>query len=193
MKQGNQVSNGPVLSIVIIGSVLIMDQVSKWLALVTVVATSTKTIVVTVFLNIVLVWNSGISFGLFNTYSLYNAYILVTIACVIILILVIWLQRTHVLAVRIGLSLVIGGAIGNILDRLYHRGVVDFLDFHLGHLHWPAFNIADLAVTLGSILLVISTVSFHRLGSNEPTSDLSAKGAVSLQGKHLLFGKRKRK
>ncbi len=110
------------------------------------------------FFNLVLVWNRGISFGMLNAHPEWMPWILLGLTGLMTLVLAVWLARTPRTVTRYGLSLVIGGALGNILDRLCYGAVVDFLDFHLGSLHWPAFNIADSAIFVGVALLLIDSV-----------------------------------
>jgi signal peptidase II len=72
--------------------------------------------------------------------------------------LLVWLARTREKPVALTLGLVIGGALGNIIDRLRMGGVTDFLDFHVGQYHWPAFNLADSAVCMGVVILVLMSI-----------------------------------
>ena len=104
------------------------------------------------FVNLVLVRNDGVSFGMLG--GLVPWWALVLIAAAIVGILLIWLWRTPVRLTGAGLGLVIGGALGNIVDRVRYQAVTDFLDFHLRTYHWPAFNFADVAVVCGALLLL---------------------------------------
>jgi signal peptidase II len=117
-----------------------------------------RVIPVTSFFNLVLTWNNGISFGLFNNGSNLNALILSLLAIVIVIFLIMWLRKSETKRVAIGLGLIIGGAIGNIIDRGLHGAVVDFLDFHINSYHWPAFNIADSCITIGAMILVFDSL-----------------------------------
>jgi signal peptidase II len=103
--------------------------------------------------NLVVVWNRGISFGMFN--SIPNAAIILTIvALCIVVFLCGWLAKANSKYIAIALTFVISGAFGNIIDRIINGAVADFLDFHIGLYHWPAFNLADSFVTVGAILLI---------------------------------------
>jgi signal peptidase II len=117
-----------------------------------------RVIPVTSFFNLVLTWNNGISFGLFNNGSNLNALILSLLAIAIVIFLIMWLRKSETKRVAIGLGLIIGGAIGNIIDRGLHGAVVDFLDFHINSYHWPAFNIADSCITIGAMILVFDSL-----------------------------------
>lgn len=109
------------------------------------------------FLDIVLTWNKGVGFGLLKAHSLWGILGLITIAIAISTTLFIWLWRTTDQLLLISLSMIIGGAIGNIIDRLRFGAVVDFIYVHVyifGY-HFPAFNIADSAITIGVCLLLL--------------------------------------
>ncbi len=112
------------------------------------------------FFDIVMVWNKGVSFGLFNNHGAFGPIILMLLAGAIIASFGVWLYKTGSAMVAMALSLIIGGALGNVLDRLRFGAVADFLDFHLGDLHWPAFNVADSAICIGIALLLIHSLFF---------------------------------
>jgi signal peptidase II len=133
------------------------DQATKWWVLESIMQPP-RVIPVTSFFNLVLTWNNGISFGLFNNGSNLNALILSLLAIVIVIFLIMWLRKSETKRVAIGLGLIIGGAIGNIIDRGLHGAVVDFLDFHINSYHWPAFNIADSCITIGAMVLVFDSL-----------------------------------
>ena len=114
---------------------------------------------ITPFLNLVLGWNRGISFGMLGGHDL-PPWILALFSGCITTGLIIWLLRTGDRLVATGLALIIGGALGNAFDRLRHGAVADFLDFHLADWHWPTFNMADVGVVCGAALLI--TDSFIR-------------------------------
>ncbi|HKW53189.1 MAG TPA: signal peptidase II [Stellaceae bacterium] len=121
---------------------------------------------VTGFFNLVLTWNRGMSFGLFNNDATLNAAIFTVIAAVIVGGLLVWLRRAQEPLIGIAIGLVIGGAIGNVVDRLWRGAVVDFLDFHLGDWHWFAFNLADAAICIGVGLMVIDSLLGRREAPN---------------------------
>jgi signal peptidase II len=111
--------------------------------------------VVTPFFNLVLTGNRGMSFGLFNNNAAMNTAVFTVLAAVIVIVLLVWLRRAHNTLIRVALGMIIGGAIGNVIDRLIRGAVVDFLDFHLDAWHWYAFNVADAAICLGVIALLL--------------------------------------
>ena len=140
--------------------VLVLDQITKWWVL-TDLMNPPRVIEVLPFANLVLVWNRGVSFGLFNTQSDYGPWILAALAMAVSAVLAVWLFRGPERMVGWGIGLILGGALGNVIDRLVHGAVVDFVDLHLGGAHWPAFNVADSAITVGAVLLILDSL-FHR-------------------------------
>ncbi len=102
----------------------------------------------TPYFQLVLTCNRGISFGLFNRPGI-SGLTFAILAALVILVLVFWLSRAHTRFLAAAIGLVIGGAVGNIIDRLRFGGVIDFLSFHVGAWYWPAFNVADSAICLG--------------------------------------------
>jgi signal peptidase II len=118
--------------------------------------------VMTSFFNLALTYNRGISFGLFNEGAGLNALIFSLAAAAIVGALVFWLSRVTSPFLGIAIGLIIGGAIGNVMDRIRLGAVVDFLDFHLGTLHWPAFNIADSAICIGVGAMLLDGLLLRR-------------------------------
>lgn len=106
------------------------------------------------FLNIVTLWNKGVSFGLFGNMANVNLCFTI-LSSVIVLILLYMLKNAQSSRVVFSYSLLIGGAIGNLIDRLRFGAVADFIDVHLGAYHWPAFNVADSAICISVIILAI--------------------------------------
>lgn len=142
--------------------VLLLDQLSKWW-IVAIVMQPPRVIEITPFFNLVLGWNRGISFGLFGGDGALNAWVLPVLACAVVALVTYWLMRAQTRAIGISLGLIIGGAIGNIIDRLRLGAVVDFLDVHAFGYHWPAFNVADSGITIGAALMIVSSL----LGDND--------------------------
>ena len=109
------------------------------------------------FFRLVRVENRGIAFGMFSDSSseaASRALILVSAAALILIIALLWQNQPSARLTNIGLALIFGGAAGNLVDRLTRGHVVDFLDFYVGTYHWPAFNIADSAITVGAAVLL---------------------------------------
>ena len=110
------------------------------------------------FLNIRLIWNEGIAFGLlsFNETIFYNA--LTFLILIIILIIFFMLSKSNGIK-KFSLMMILGGAIGNVYDRIFYGAVPDFIDFHIGNFHWFIFNVADIFVTLGVIFMIIIEIT----------------------------------
>jgi signal peptidase II len=106
------------------------------------------------YLNIVLIWNKGIAFGLlsFNESHFYN--ILSLIISIIVVILVIMSLKSYGFK-RYTLLMIVGGALGNLHDRIFFNAVPDFIDFHVGNFHWFIFNVSDIFITLGVIGMIV--------------------------------------
>jgi signal peptidase II len=129
------------------------DQASKfWL--IGVMYDAGSRIEVTPFFNLVMVWNRGVSFGLFQSDE-NGRWLLVGLTVAIMIGLLIWLRREDRPLARIGISGVLGGALGNVIDRASPRAAVaDFFDAHFMGYHWPAFNVADMAITVAVAVLI---------------------------------------
>ena len=106
------------------------------------------------FLNISLIWNEGIAFGLlsFDQENLYN---LLTIIIIIIILIILLMTLKSSGLKKLALMMILGGALGNIFDRIIYKAVPDFIDFHVGNFHWFIFNVSDIFITLGVVGMVI--------------------------------------
>jgi signal peptidase II len=136
----------------------LLDQATKYYFHDLLVVQGKRVIEILPFFNLVTVWNYGVSFGMFNNGSSAQALIFVALSLSIVAALVVWLRRVDQTWVAASLGLVIGGAVGNVIDRLVYGAVFDFLDVHAFGWHWPAFNVADSAITVGVALLVIDSL-----------------------------------
>jgi signal peptidase II len=114
---------------------------------------------VTSFFDYVLVWNTGISYGLFSDLPVIGLGALMAIA---IILLAIWYWRTQLLPVRTALAMIIGGALSNALDRLLYGAVADFFHFHWAEHSFYIFNLADVAISLGVLLLILDAFGINR-------------------------------
>ena len=147
--------------------VIVLDQISKplmrgWLA--------ACDIYVTPFFNLVSAWNQGVGFSLMTMRGASGPYVLSAVALLISIGLFVWMLRSHRVLPVIGLGLAIGGALGNVIDRLRHGAVFDFLQFHAAGYYFPAFNLADSALTIGVGLLVIDGLFEGRGRSKTPAT-----------------------
>ena len=134
-----------------------LDQLAKWL-LVNRVMVPPHTVRVTPFFDLVLSWNPGISFGLFRDNPEMGGWLFIAVAGLITVTLVVWLARVERGFLMLAIGLIIGGAVGNIIDRLRFGAVIDFLYFHLGEYGFPAFNVADSAITVGVALILMDSL-----------------------------------
>jgi len=132
--------------------VLALDQATK--LLVRLVFAEDLPVAVTGFFNLVLAYNKGVSFSLLTMDGPAGPYLLAGLALMIIGALIWWVRRNPRPFYALLAGLIVGGAVGNMLDRLYLGAVVDFLDFHAFGWHWPAFNVADSAVVIGALCLI---------------------------------------
>lgn len=138
--------------------VTVLDQLSKWVMLEMVMAPP-RIIPVTPFFNLVMVWNRGVSFGFLGQASPHwMPWLLSALALAIMAVLAWWLRRMTNRLMVLALGLVMGGALGNVIDRLRFGAVADFLDFHVAGVHWPAFNVADSAITVGAALILYDAI-----------------------------------
>ena len=128
----------------------------------------------TPFLDLVLTCNTGVSFGMLNRTGV-NALVFSLAAAAIIVILAAWLRRVRTTFLAVAIGFIIGGAAGNVVDRLRFGAVVDFLYFHAGSWYWPAFNLADSAICLGVAAMLLDGVLLRRGASQaKGREDLSA-------------------
>lgn len=132
---------------------LALDHASKW-GLMKLLPSPGESLEILPFFNLVMVWNPGVSFGLFQSGSPWAPWILVGIAVIIVGFLLHWLRKADTRRTAAALGLIIGGALGNMIDRVLWGAVADFFDAHIGALHWPAFNIADSAIVIGAALML---------------------------------------
>ena len=119
------------------------------------------------FLNINLVWNEGIAFGLFsfNENYLYN---ILTIIILLIIIIIFFMMIRNKGIKKYSLLMILGGALGNFYDRIFYKAVPDFIDFHISNFHWFIFNFADIFITIGVIFMII----FEFIGNNDEESKI---------------------
>ena len=137
---------------------LIFDQISKWVLLYVVDLRNIGLVEVTSFFNLRSVWNPGVSFGWLAANNEFSRYALIGFALLIVAILLIMLFRTRTWLLAVAIGLVIGGAIGNVVDRLFYGAVYDFLDFHALGYHFYTFNFADSAISVGVVLLIFDSL-----------------------------------
>lgn len=131
-------------------SVIALDQITKYMI---VTSFNNDSIEIFPFLNIVNVRNTGAAFGMFRSLGS-GFFIIISLAAIIFVVNLIMRNAYNF----IGLSLILGGAVGNLIDRLFYGKVVDFIDFSIGNFHWPAFNVADSSLTIGIGIILITSL-----------------------------------
>ena len=145
------------LGLVIASLVIVFDQLSKYYILHHFLGLNSY-IQFGDYFNVVRAWNTGVSFSMFNNYGNVGAYVLSGVAIAVVLALLKWLKTEKSKFVQIALGMIMGGAIGNVIDRLRLGAVFDFLDFHIGENHWPAFNVADSFICIGAGMIILSAI-----------------------------------
>ena len=146
----------------IITIIFSLDRISKFYIILKSETNLSSSLFTSKFLNINLIWNEGIAFGLFsfNENYLYNLLtILIVIVIFIILIMIIKSEGFK----RYALSMIFGGAVGNLYDRIFYSAVPDFIDFHIKDFHWFIFNVADIFITIGIIIMIMSEFKGNEL------------------------------
>lgn len=138
--------------------VLAADQASKWWVLEVLELDRIGQLRVTAFLNLTMVWNRGVTFGLLTSDAWWKPLALSAVALLIAALLLRWLTRAESGRVAVGLGLVLGGAVGNVIDRVRFGAVVDFVHLHAAGWHWYVFNVADSAIVCGVGLLLLDAL-----------------------------------
>ena len=137
--------------------IVLLDQVSKYWVLKT--FTPYEPVSVLPMFNITLAYNTGSAFSFLSEAGGWQRWFFAALAIIMSTIMTIWLTRLkeNETLLAVALSLILGGAIGNLIDRLFYGYVIDFLDVYYGTYHWPAFNIADSAITIGVALMLVES------------------------------------
>ncbi len=136
-------------------TIFLIDRVTKILIINLNQANKLDNYNLTPFLNFELIWNDGIAFGMlsFNEKTYYN---FITLIIIVITIIIFFMMNKAESIQKYGFMMVFGGSLGNIFDRLYYSSVPDFIDFHYNNFHWFIFNVADIFISLGVIILIYS-------------------------------------
>jgi signal peptidase II len=191
MKSGQYLIKGLVAAAAIVGA----DQYSKWLIVeqklrqveepldfpawfltrrpatdIEAMAQTYQQIEITSFFNLTMVWNKGVSFGLLNNLGDYGPLILIAVALLASMLMLVWLALTPRPLLATALSLIVGGAIGNVIDRVRFGAVADFFDLHYAGWHWPAFNIADSCIVIGAGFLLLDAFLRPKTEPAQPAS-----------------------
>ena len=143
-------------------SIILLDQLTKYTITNSLSVNSAYKILP--FFDLVNIHNKGISFGLFS--ESFPSWLIIIIVGLVIIVLIYWFFIADKIIEKWGLIIIIAGASGNFIDRLLHNHVVDFLYFHYKSYYWPAFNFADIAITIGVIILIIATYRTYKYRLN---------------------------
>ncbi len=135
--------------------VVLLDQATKSFFIYHVKEQIGMSIKITDFFSIVYAWNHGISFGIFSNYYQYSNYIFIAVNISITAYLVYLLTESRSLIERLGIAIILGGSVGNIIDRIFRGAVFDFLYFHYNDLGFPVFNLADCFINIGVFLIIV--------------------------------------
>jgi signal peptidase II len=141
--------------------VILLDQLTKWL-IVAVVMQPPRIVPILPVLDLVLVYNRGVSFGMLRAVGAWGPWLLSAGAVAIVAWLFLWQRRAGNLWIAAATGLIAGGALGNVVDRVARQAVTDFIDFHWGGWHFPAFNLADSAITVGVAVLLADALFVRR-------------------------------
>ena len=162
-----QFSKKVFIYLLIISFAFFLDRISKIYILNLAESSGAVNIPLTSFLNFILVWNTGIGFGLFS-FDGSTMYNLITILIVIVNLIIIYLMLTSNDIRGYLFSIILGGSLGNLFDRLYYSAVPDFIDFNYNNYHWFVFNVADIFISVGIMCLIFVELFFNKSNiSNE--------------------------
>ena len=143
------------INIFIVSLIFILDRISKLIIINFNQRSFSNEIFSSKFLNIHLFWNDGIAFGLLSS-NQNNFYNILTLIIVFIILLILYMAITSTGFKKYSLLMILGGALGNVFDRILYKSVPDFIDFHIGEFHWFIFNIADIFITLGVLIMILT-------------------------------------
>ena len=154
------------IDLFVILSIFLIDRISKIYVISLYGKNSSTELYVFKYFNITLIWNEGIAFGLFSfdQNNLYNLLtLIIALIAIVILIMIINSQGFK----KYALLMILGGALGNLFDRITYKAVPDFIDFHIAEFHWFIFNVADIFITMGVIFMVLLELNSNNQQKNE--------------------------
>ena len=149
------------LNSIIISFIFLTDRISKIYILKIAELESTVNIYLTPYLNLYLIWNKGIAFGLFSFEKFFIYQSISLVIFIISIVLIIMIVKSDGFK-KYSLILILGGALGNLFDRIYYSAVPDFIDLHINGFHWFIFNVADIFITIGVINLILDELFFYK-------------------------------
>ena len=146
--------------------IFLIDRVSKLLIIGSSETYEQHGISVTSFLSFNLIWNEGIAFGLFS-FEKKMYYNFLTVLIILITLIILWMITRTEKIEKLAFIMIFGGSLGNIFDRLYYSSVPDFIDIHFSNFHWFIFNVADIFITLGIIIMIMTEFFSKKKPINE--------------------------
>ncbi len=150
-----------IINLILISSIFLFDRFSKMYVIYLDAKFFGSQIFSSKFLNIQLIWNEGIAFGLFSlNHELFYNFLTIFISIIILFILYLTYKSNGFK--KYSLLLIFAGAIGNLYDRIFYKAVPDFIDFHIGNFHWFIFNVADIFITLGVFFMIIFELTINQ-------------------------------
>ncbi len=157
----NLISKNFFLNFLIIIFIFILDRISKIYVIKLSEENNVNELFSSKYLDINLIWNEGIAFGLFSFSEKY-AYNLLTLLIGLVIILIFYMISKNDGLRKYSLIMIIGGALGNLYDRIFFKAVPDFIDFHIGSFHWFIFNVSDIFISTGVILMILIEIIFDK-------------------------------
>jgi signal peptidase II len=148
-------------NLLIILIIFFLDRLSKVYILKLAELEKSLDIYLTPYLNLYLIWNKGIAFGLFSFNETYIYNFISIVILIVILAVLVMLKKAQGIK-KYSLIFVFGGSLGNFFDRIYYSAVPDFIDFHINNFHWFIFNVADIFISLGIVLLIMSEITSNK-------------------------------
>ena len=145
------------INLLIIIIIFSLDRISKFYVILKSETNLSSNLFTSKFLNINLIWNEGIAFGLFS-FDEKAYYNILTILIILVTLIIFWMILQSKRFERLAFIMIFGGSLGNIFDRLFYSAVPDFIDFHTKNFHWFIFNVADIFITIGVIMLIYHEV-----------------------------------
>ncbi len=160
------INNNLYINLIIIFLIFILDRLTKIYVIYLDKLNTGSEIFSSKFLNIYLIWNEGIAFGLFslNEHNLYN---FLTLFILIIIFVILYMISRSSGFKKYSLIMIFGGALGNVFDRINYKAVPDFIDFHIGNFHWFIFNLADVFISLGVIFMIMYELFLNNKKNHE--------------------------
>ncbi len=146
--------------ILILSLTILLDQLTKYIAFI-VLFKEKQVLIINHYLNFRPVWNDGISFGMLQGYGNFGRISFIIIAISISLWIILYSRKLNIIGF-VGYNMIAGGALGNVIDRLIHGKVIDFIDLHYKEYHWPTFNMADSFIFIGVLLFIYSELIFFK-------------------------------